>query len=260
MSDENNNSINHNPLTQAEKLDLLHAFTCSMGHELRTPLATANMALGSIKDELPVLLDAYEKAKKAGLCSSDVSVKSMDELDKICEGGLLSIRASFNVIDMLIVKAGISSLEKSDFTQQSILNCIENAIKGYPFHEDQREKINIDCQEDFIFFGHTVAMTHVLFNLIKNSLWHAADRKITIKTESAKDRNQLYFIDAGQGIAADVLPHIFEQFYSKTTHGAGIGLSFCKIVMESMGGSIACDSKKGEYTKFILSFPKDSWF
>ncbi len=37
--------------------------------------------------------------------------------------------------------------------------------------------------------------------------------------------------------------------------GAGIGLSFCRMVMESIGGSIDCESLEGEHTTFTLTFP-----
>ena len=39
-------------------------------------------------------------------------------------------------------------------------------------------------------------------------------------------------------------------------NGTGIGLSFCKSVMEGIGGKIEVESEEGEFTKFALSFPK----
>ena len=55
--------------------------------------------------------------------------------------------------------------------------------------------------------------------------------------------------------SAAILPHIFDRFFSKTYHGAGVGLTFCKWVMENLNGSIDCLSLKDEYTHFLLSFP-----
>ncbi|MFP6817049.1 MAG: ATP-binding protein [Pseudomonadales bacterium] len=53
------------------------------------------------------------------------------------------------------------------------------------------------------------------------------------------------------------MKQIFERFYTttQTGQGAGIGLSFCNMVMESIGGSISCESVQGEYTRFTLNFP-----
>ena len=54
---------------------------------------------------------------------------------------------------------------------------------------------------------------------------------------------------------ASVVSHIFDWFYAHTRHGTGIGLAFCKTVIESFGGTIVCDSIEGEYTTFILKLP-----
>ncbi|MBA8667975.1 HAMP domain-containing histidine kinase [Holosporaceae bacterium 'Namur'] len=52
------------------------------------------------------------------------------------------------------------------------------------------------------------------------------------------------------------LPYIFDKFYSKSKSGTGIGLAFCKMIMQDMGGYIECKSRVGKYTEFILTFPK----
>jgi signal transduction histidine kinase len=63
--------------------------------------------------------------------------------------------------------------------------------------------------------------------------------------------------DTGSGIPQQALPHIFAPFFStkRTSGGAGMGLTFCKRVMEAFGGSIRCESAEGEYTTFALEFP-----
>ncbi|WP_116303003.1 ATP-binding protein [Alkalilimnicola ehrlichii] len=38
--------------------------------------------------------------------------------------------------------------------------------------------------------------------------------------------------------------------------GAGVGLSFSKMVMQTLGGNIACRSVYGEYTEFTLTLPR----
>jgi len=52
-----------------------------------------------------------------------------------------------------------------------------------------------------------------------------------------------------------MLPKIFDRFFSSTHHGSGIGLAFCKLVMQAYGGNITCQSQQGEFTEFVLSFP-----
>ncbi|HBC71240.1 MAG TPA: ATP-binding protein [Coxiellaceae bacterium] len=98
----------------------------------------------------------------------------------------------------------------------------------------------------------------MLFNLLKNALYYIARARkgqIYIHLENRENENRLYFKDTGKGIAKEMLSHIFNRFYSKTDGGVGIGLSFCKMAMEWMGGSITCQSVEGEYTEFVLHFP-----
>ena len=81
---------------------------------------------------------------------------------------------------------------------------------------------------------------------------------IRISVRSDNDKNIVSIRDTGLGIANHDLRHLFEHFYSSKSveEGSGVGLSFCKRVMESMEGSISCQSVLGEYAEFTLAFPK----
>lgn len=85
----------------------------------------------------------------------------------------------------------------------------------------------------------------------------AGKGNIKIWLETNENFNQLHFKDTGKGISKDFLPKIFDSFTTKTYHGSGIGLPFCKMVMQSYGGKIVCNSIEGECTEFILNFPKN---
>jgi len=143
----------------------------------------------------------------------------------------------------------------------TISEAIEEAISRYPFNNsDEVQLLTYTCQEDFILQAPRPLIVHVFFNLIKNGLYYVQrGGKGTLSVVSMKEagRNQVIVQDTGTGIPANVLPNIFDRFFSTTQagQGAGIGLSFCKMVMESIGGQIECDSREGEYTTFILTFP-----
>ena len=97
-----------------------------------------------------------------------------------------------------------------------------------------------------------------IFNLLKNAIYYvekAGKGNITIKLKRGRKLNQLIFTDTGTGISKDIMPHIFEHFFTKTENGVGIGLAFCKMVMQNLDGDMTCESHEGEHTKFTLSFP-----
>jgi signal transduction histidine kinase len=67
--------------------------------------------------------------------------------------------------------------------------------------------------------------------------------------------------DDGPGIAEEHLPKIFERFYrvdaarSRALGGSGLGLSIVRRLVESMGGTIAVESKVGEGARFMVVLP-----
>lgn len=99
-------------------------------------------------------------------------------------------------------------------------------------------------------------MIAVMHNLLKNSLHYKAKIEITLK--AGDDYNYLYFKDYGLGIEQDKLKLLFESFFtSGKKDGTGLGLPFCKRAMVAFGGGISCESEIGEWTEFVLKFPKE---
>ncbi len=67
----------------------------------------------------------------------------------------------------------------------------------------------------------------------------------------------LMLIDTGAGIAPNVLPRIFEPFFSTKTKsgGSGLGLPTTRKIIEAHGGSIDVQSELGKGTKFTIRLP-----
>lgn len=112
---------------------------------------------------------------------------------------------------------------------------------------------------DFSIGASRLLIVHVFFNLLKNSVYYAQKApkgQVEIRVGPHNLRS-VEIIDTGPGISPNVRRHIFERFFTtaNTGQGAGIGLSFCKMVMESIGGEIQCESQEGEHTTFRLIFP-----
>jgi PAS domain S-box-containing protein len=230
--------------TRAETLRLIAA---SMAHELRTPLRAIDAGVSGLNKYIPGLLEAYQIAKKAGLEVPEVSARGPDALEKLCQSVDAETKAAFNVIDMLLVKTDPSRLKTTDFNTYLINECLNKVIDRYHFDMGQRKLVKIDDSYNFEFYGNELLVSHVFFNLIKNALYFikAAGRgEINVRTEPADKSNKLYFRDTGTGISPEILPYIFDRFYSQTKHGTGVGLAFCKMVMEGMGGGIECHSKE----------------
>jgi two-component system aerobic respiration control sensor histidine kinase ArcB len=239
------------------KLDGMTLMSATIAHELRTPLRAINSSAGGLKKHLPDLLTAYRAAKQANLPIPNINPLHQKSLDPLLDVIELETRSAFTVIEMLLIRLNQEERQK-DLVVCSMDHCVEETLKRYPFNRGERELIHWQAGSDFLFKGKELLVVHILFNLLKNSLYSmkaAGKGEIYIDLEQGTEMNNLYFKDTGTGIATDILPHIFDQFFSKTHHGTGVGLSFCKTVMHSFGGDIICQSKEDEYTAFILSFP-----
>ena len=149
--------------------------------------------------------------------------------------------------------------DKQEIQILSISKCIENTLQTYPFMHNEKHLVDWKKGADFKVQANHELLQHVLLNLLKNALYqiHAVNKgEITIWLSQIPTANRVHVKDTASGISKNDLPYIFDKFYTQTRHGTGIGLAFCKMVMEEFAGTITCESVCGEYAEFILEFPR----
>ncbi|MCO6439485.1 MAG: HAMP domain-containing histidine kinase [Nitrococcus mobilis] len=248
-------------LVSQERLDAMFAVSRNIAHELRTPLLGIRSGVGGLRRYLPHLLEAYELAREKGLCVPPMRQGHRRALKSVLDRIENETNYSNTIIDMLLINAGRHQLDASEYTITHISECVAIALKRYPFRsQTERERVRWRPGEDFVFQGSPLLMIHVIFNLLRNALHFIAEAghgEIVIWTECNGTDGILHVLDTGTGIRPEVLPYIYNRFYSSRTmdQGAGIGLAFCKMVMGSFGGSIHCKTEYGKYTEFMLTFP-----
>lgn len=249
-------------LKKAEgKVDGMALVGASIAHELRSPLAGIKSALFGLGNWLPKMIQAYQLAIENHLLEPEMNLQDMAEFNEVVNNIDKKVDQCNSVIDMLLTNLGQNQINFDDFEPCSIQQCIQQALEKYTFTAGQASFIQVDISHDFSFHGKEMLVIHILFNLLKNSLYFiqkAKKGRIQIRTEIGEDEyNRLFFKDTGQGIPEEILPKIFDQFFTKDTHhGTGIGLAFIKMAMLTLKGDITCHSQFGEYTEFVLRFPK----
>lgn len=221
-----NENLNQN-LFQIQRIKSLAG---SIAHETRNPLASIKQGCDIIKnclDEAMEFLDLISTSSTRGLMISEMILANIRE----------------------------EKIDNSKFTNLSIAKIVKSAIREFAFESKKEEGlVNANLESDFIFKGDETLMIFVLFNLLKNSLYYKAKINIWLNA----DKKCLYFKDDGVGIPADKLELIFDDFFtSNKKGGTGLGLPFCKRVMNAFGGDISCKSFEGEGVEFCLNFPTD---
>lgn len=240
--------VRHNLL--ADPLEV----AATIAHEMRTPLATIRNQSRMLSRSLPDLLAGYRSALANGLMPPSLSENQLQYLAALGQHIEKEISRSNFIVDMMLASARAGSLNRGEFANYSAKKCVDEALASYPFESTMRDKVRVRGNNDFTFFGSDVLLVYVLYNLFKNALQAikvAGRGEVEIMLADRK----LMVTDTGAGIPADVLPHVFEPFYS--TGGTGMGLAFCQKVITAFGGNIQCESQAGRYTCFLISLPSD---
>jgi two-component system, sensor histidine kinase and response regulator len=104
---------------------------------------------------------------------------------------------------------------------------------------------------------------HVFENLLSNAIKYSrvhTSPKIIVSCDVQKDKWIFSVSDNGEGIGEDDISKVFSMFArsakTKERRGNGIGLAFCKQVLEKCGGSIEVESILGSGSTFIFWLPK----
>jgi len=113
-------------------------------------------------------------------------------------------------------------------------------------------------------------MSRVFINLFGNGFYAAAKRQresaeaafqptLTVATRDLGEAVEVRVRDNGTGIPAEIRDKLFQPFFTTkpTGEGTGLGLSISyDIVTQQHGGTIAVDSRVGEFTEFTIRLPR----
>jgi signal transduction histidine kinase len=107
--------------------------------------------------------------------------------------------------------------------------------------------------------GDRVRLQQVLSNILHNALKHTkAGGTIEVRLEAAGHEAIIRVTDTGEGIASDILPHVFEPFrHHGNGGGLGIGLNVARRLVELHGGRITAHSAgPGCGAEFMFTIPR----
>lgn len=211
----------------------------NLAHEMNTPLTsiqgfTQYLQLGNIKEQ--------EQTE----CLQFISQET-NRLKNISSTILTMAKLQNNTIPM----------------QEFSLKNLCDRISSIEQHLCQKKQIilTIDCQVNN-FTGNEILLESLLRNLIENA-FHAITEEGTILVSLKNTSSSLLLSvsDTGCGIPSDKIDCIFEPFYrldksrNRAHGGSGLGLPFCKAIVELHNGTITVESIEKEGTIFTILLP-----
>lgn len=223
-------------IVEGEKMQ--KRFIADASHELRTPIT-------AIKGMTEILnregFDDLETAKEFAVQIG----KENHRLEQIVDDLLLQSRLKSNKV----------YLDKSNFNLKQFFDGL--------IYERRQElhksniKVILNCPSDIMVTADHFRLSQVILNLFNNAINYAKDGTITINCKRELGKLEIRFADSGDGIAPDVLPHIFERFYkgssARETGGSGLGLAISKAIIETHGGTLDVTSERGKGTEFVIT-------
>ncbi len=233
-------------LIAQEKLKAAALLASQVAHECRTPLTGIRFEADGCERLLAKLPDSRERDR---LVASHQRVRQ-------------HITSANSVIDLILSNVAQHHRGTAANELHRMSNVVATAVDRYHFKPRQRELVHTDVREDFEFRGSDLLMTHVLFNLMKNGLRAIEARggeenALSITLERGVTGNKLIVSDTGEGVPSEILNYVFIPFVSaqRPGVGTGLGLSFCRIIVEGCGGTISCHSEADRGTRFTIELP-----
>jgi Na+/proline symporter/signal transduction histidine kinase len=226
---------NYKERIHQEKLEPMRLLGAAIAHELRTPLSIITMQANNMD------------------CNID-SGETIETRNTILD----SVRKGQYFIDSVLMNLRDAPTDHA-VEEVTISKCIKEAISNFPFIQGQKDIISVNINEDFVFKGNKLFVIHVISNLLNNAIYYTKqveDPLIQITVTIKTGQKLLTILDNGTGMDKQTLHNLFTPFYTKRKAGGiGIGLAFCKMVIEGLGGRIGCKSEEGKFTEFNLIFP-----
>ncbi len=233
---------------------MLQSLSGSIAHEMRNPLSSITNALSSLQTILPNKPIGKEENGKV-----DLSNSGLISIHDVIEESSATIKRGNKIIDSILASLQGGSVDINNFKRLSAKKIIHTAINSYGYNDLAEKKMLIDkTTVTFDFLGDKDLFIYVLFNLIKNALHYknTPDFKIELTSETGNGFNIITVKDYGPGVPASKREKIFDRFYTYGKSGGnGLGLSFCRRVIESFGGEITCNSKEDDWTEFLIKLP-----
>ncbi len=220
-------------------------FFTNISHEFRTPLALIAGPLERIIDQ-----NTDSKHSKNLLIIQNNTKRMLNLVEQLitfrqAEQGHMKLNLSTNTLGNFIYPA-LEAFE--DFAIQKHINFFYKI-------NSPNEKVEIDIEKT----------ERIIFNLLSNSFKYTpASGNISIEADvinvQGKQMISIKVIDNGKGIPAEKRKLIFERFYQlegreENVGGTGIGLAFCKSLVDLMGGNVSVESEPNVRTCFTVLMP-----
>ncbi len=220
-------------LLQKERLSAIGEVCGAVAHGLKNPISSVRSAV----QLLGTLSLSTEKRE-------EITEDILQEVDRL----------SKRLNDLL------NFIRPFDLNTQSshLADLITNAVTSLKWKaEEEGIQLQTDLPETIepVFIDPSLLEEAILIVLSNAMEASSAGQTIECRLLSMQDRQTIVIQDHGKGIATELLPRVFECFFTTRSQGVGLGLALCKKIIELHQGTITMESQEDQGTVVYLEIP-----
>ena len=236
-------SIRRMTVALQDRVNAVEAFAADVAHEVKNPLTSLQSAIETLNTS-----KSEEERKELIL----IAFKDLKRLDR-----LISDISSSSRLEVELAKGEFKNIDLKDVLSSVIEVTESTLIKKYGV--DIKFKM---INEDILISGIGDKIAQVFHNLIDNALSFSSKGDcIDISIWKSNKGAIVEIKDNGPGIPKESLLKVFERFYTYRPNdksfgnNSGLGLSICKQIVKTHGGSIIAGNKENGGAIFTVTFP-----
>jgi len=235
-----------NLLAQRRLAEMKNEFISNITHELKTPIATVNVAIEALRN-----FDALENPERTKEYL-DISASELQRLSLLVDKVL-----RLSMFENKEIELNKERLDLKELIAE-VLRTMQ--LQFEKFHA----RVNFNYKgESFVIEADKLHITSVIYNLLDNALKYSKENPVIEidLAEKKKDVFELRIKDNGIGIAPEYRSKIFDKFFRVPANdkhnikGYGLGLSYVSEIIKRHMGVIYIESELGKGSTFVIFIP-----
>ena len=245
--------------TEAVRLAKLEEKSRHIAHMGR--LAATGQLAAALSHELRQPLSAIRTNAQAGVRFLASDAPPLGELRAIFEDIVADDSRAASVIERIRALLRNEQPRMDTVDLNEVCRSVEVLARADAMLHETRLDVNLDSTQPIVL-GDSIQLQQVVLNLVLNGLEAAAssdgERRVSVTTSRTEGVVEIAVRDSGRGVPPDMVPRLFEAFFSTKPQGLGMGLTIVRSIVDRHRGSIHAENAADGGAIFVVTLPPEA--